>query len=465
MVGSDRRATYLYALGFVLLAVACGILYYLASDVARRDALRQLTADMEFRAEAMQSWLNAKSQTLDVLRLTLEESVGDDPLSSRNLNAYKRDPDLSNVIYGDMNGKIITGLPAAPFPRDPTLEDEWFRLATERTESGSVIGPFSPSPNGPAQIFTIAAPLRYSNGTMRGALAFVIPQSTVAAVAQKMPSEGKKVLIITSDQKIIVPLDPTGRAASFQSQPAAAQLQAQARDARKGTIEISLDGTPHIFAYTSLRGTNWIFALHAPKDALLSGLAPLQNLFLFFCAGTALCIGGLMLRLRKHGSYKNLSELDQLTQIGNRTAYEQTFKNLRRKADFPVALLICDMDNLKKINDAFGHESGDRQIQRTVSVMRGCLRGDDYIFRLGGDEFAILLLGTVARTATLLVRRITRALEDNSLAHPNRPPLELSIGMAFALDTEELESLYRRADEAMYEQKMARKGQATSHKL
>ncbi len=457
--GRSRLAVYPYIIGFALLAVTCAVLYYLSSEMARCNAMQRMAGDVEFRAEAVQNWLNTKTQVLEILRATIEEVVGDKPIPTQFLSAYKHDPELRNVVLGLMDGTIASGLLTPP-PPEPLLAREWFKLTQQHAGKGSVIGPFFPSLSGPGQVFTISTPLLHRNGTIRGGLAFVIPQSALAAFAQKMPSDGKRVLIITSGKHVLVPLDPSGNAAAFAKLPGAAQLYAESRGNHKGLMELPLDGAAHVFAYAAIRGTDWILAVYAPKDVVLGDFAPLQNLFLVFCVVTALCIGYLIQRAWKNDSYKNLSQIDQLTQIGNRTAYEQAFRNLRRKADFPVALLICDMDNLKKVNDAMGHEAGDRQLQRMSAVLRGCLRGDDSIFRLGGDEFAILLLGTVARTATLLIRRITRTLEENSLAHPNRPSLEVSIGVALALDPEELESLYRRADEAMYEQKIARKSQA-----
>ncbi len=458
MPPSDKRAVYPYIIGFAVLALICGVLYYVSSEMARRDAMQRVTGDVDLRAEAVQTWLNTKIQVLEVLRATIDEVVGDKPIPPQFLNAYKHDPELRNVVLGYKDGSLVAGVPIPLSPAPQTRD--WFKLALEQVGNGPVIGPFVPASNGSGQVFTLSTPLSYRNGNQRGVLAFSIPQTALAAFAQKTPSEGKKVLIINSAKQVLVPMDPGEGSLGFNDQPGAEQLYAISRNNPVGTTEIMLEGKPHIFVYAPIRGTDWILALYAPKDVILGGFAPLQDLFLVFCVVGAVCIAYLIHRVWKHDDYKNLSQIDQLTQIGNRTAYEQAFRNLRRRADFPVALLICDMDDLKKINDELGHESGDRQLQRLCAVLRGCLRGDDAIFRLGGDEFAILLLGTVARTATLLIRRITRALEENSLSHPTRPPLEVSIGVALALDPGELESLYRRADEAMYEQKIIRKSQA-----
>ena len=460
MVGPDRRVVLRYITGFTLLAILCGALYYISSAYARRDALHALRADVEFRAETIRNWLDTKAHALTILGATIEEVAGDGPVPQTFLSVYKHDPELHNVFLGLDDGTLAMGIPH--HTSEPAQDKKWFQTALPSPEKRSAIGPLVPTVAGSGMVFTISTPLKCRNGSSRGVLAFSILQSTLADFTQKMPSAGKNFLLIDDERQILVPYAPTGGLADFRDYPGAAQLYEASREARQGVLETPRNGASQICAYAAIPDTGWVLALHAPEHVVLSGIALLQHLFLLFCCISVACIGYLIRRSWQYDRYRHLSLVDPLTRVGSRAAYEEAFKNLRRKADFPVALLICDIDGMKTINDTLGHESGDLHLQRFSAVLHGCVRGEDSVFRLGGDEFAILLHGTDATILTRLIERILFSLDDTSLIHPDKPALEASIGAALAMNPNELDHLYRRTDEAMYAQKMARKNRAAA---
>ncbi|MDR2695966.1 MAG: diguanylate cyclase [Deltaproteobacteria bacterium] len=460
MTGPDLRGVLRYIAGFALLALLCGALYYISSAYARRDALRAMSADVAFRAETLRNWLDTKAHALAILGATIEAVTGDGPVPLAFLSAYKHDPEVYNTLLVLNDGAFAAGL-VAPLD-DPAQDKAWLKGALPASEKQSAIGPLVPARTSDSMVFSIATPLKYKSGAQRGVLAFVMLQSTLADFTQKLPLAGHSFLLMDDARRILVPSDPAGGLMDFQSYPGAAQVYDASRVNRQGVLENPLNGAPHIFAYASIPGTGWVLALHAPEHVVLSGVSSLQSLFLLFCSISVACIGYLIQRSWKHDSYRHLSRIDQLTRVGNRAAYEEAFKNLRRKEDFPIALLICDIDNLKIINDTLGHANGDLHLQRFSSVLQGCVRGEDAVFRLGGDEFAILLHGTDAHIMTQLIDRILCALDESSLAHPNKPVLEASIGAALAQNSDELDHLYRRTDAAMYAQKIARKNRAAA---
>jgi diguanylate cyclase (GGDEF)-like protein len=116
--------------------------------------------------------------------------------------------------------------------------------------------------------------------------------------------------------------------------------------------------------------------------------------------------------------------------------------------------LFCDVDNLKKINDTYGHREGDLALIRTADALEQSFRGSDILSRLGGDEFVVLASETSNQTREILLRRLEKNLRKSSAAEP-RYALSLCVGVA-RFDPKcavTLGDLMVQADKAMYEKK------------
>jgi diguanylate cyclase (GGDEF)-like protein len=146
--------------------------------------------------------------------------------------------------------------------------------------------------------------------------------------------------------------------------------------------------------------------------------------------------------------------LDPLTGLLNRKALIDRFAELSEQAALTgesVALVACDLDNFKAINDRFGHERGDAVLKDTAYVMRRSLRSFELVYRMGGEEFLIVLPGADATTACRLAETVREAVEA---AGPGGLPLTVSIGVAAAQGTDVIfETLFREADDALYSAK------------
>jgi diguanylate cyclase (GGDEF)-like protein len=151
---------------------------------------------------------------------------------------------------------------------------------------------------------------------------------------------------------------------------------------------------------------------------------------------------------------RSLAITDELTGLYNRRGFLASATHqikLAQRNGQSVLLLFCDLDNLKGINDSFGHQEGDLALVRTADALEETFRDSDIIARLSGDEFAVL-----ASEASMPNRRdIVPRLED-CLAHAHgaeaRYKLSLSIGVAKfdPLDPSSLAELMARADQDMY---------------
>ena len=155
----------------------------------------------------------------------------------------------------------------------------------------------------------------------------------------------------------------------------------------------------------------------------------------------------------------NLSRTDELTGIANRKGFnealEQALGSARRFAQ-PLTLAIIDVDHFKKYNDLLGHPAGDACLQQLATVIGGEMkRATDTFARIGGEEFALILPGTDGEQAVALVERIIAAVDQAAIAHPGSPVADrvtLSMGLA-AYEADDQQSLYRKADEALYQVK------------
>ena len=130
----------------------------------------------------------------------------------------------------------------------------------------------------------------------------------------------------------------------------------------------------------------------------------------------------------------------------------------------PVSLLLLDLDNLKEINDTYGHEAGNRLLSLVVGRMREILRATDVMARYGGDEFLILLPETHPEGARLVAERLRAVVAMATLELDARSvPTSVSIGIAcYPGDGRDSRDLIERADRAMYQSKERGKNTITA---
>lgn len=448
--------------GLVALMALFSVLYYNVLQQAKADALHQLSMAAEIRSRAVENWLASRTELVGMLRTSIENIPDERSVLPKLFVPSVQEGKARNtfVIYND--GTYIDRANSfIPAGKEPT---QWIHMFLDgkRADSPPTVDPIHVSPLTGLPAFSVSAPLRNEVGDVYGVVGVSYPLEVFSFFTSDKTGGFGNFLIFTGDKKVISPLSPSGQLVPYKDVPGIMHLHAASVGRAEGAVEISIDGEDHIFVFFRIRGSDWVFAASSSREHVYSGLKPLQNLFLAFFIAAVLCTGYLLYRSWSHDSYKNLSESDLLTEAGNRLALERVFKSLRRKGDYPVTMMMCDMDNLKIINDNLGHEQGDIQIKRLVTALRRSLRASDEIFRLGGDEFAAILPGTSKRTAELLVGRAMRVAQEISHSTASLPPLSMSIGIAVAESEEEVDSLYNRADAAMYRIKAARKEACTN---
>jgi diguanylate cyclase len=156
---------------------------------------------------------------------------------------------------------------------------------------------------------------------------------------------------------------------------------------------------------------------------------------------------------------------DPLTGLYNRRAMDQRLGTLWADSDEgPFALLVLDIDYLKRINDTHGHISGDTAIRRVAEILRRCIRAGDCAFRFGGEEFMVLLPDTTPEGAISLAESIRGRIEAHNRTLPRewQVPLTVSLGVASRKDGDNPISLFERADRALYQAKHSGRNRVVS---
>ena len=147
-------------------------------------------------------------------------------------------------------------------------------------------------------------------------------------------------------------------------------------------------------------------------------------------------------------------DLDRLTGILNRRGFEDQADHLIGLSNGPMAMVVCDLDYFKRINDSFGHATGDDVLATFGSVLRRTVRNGDLVGRIGGEEFAILLPNANAREAQGLAERLHKEIATSVFPLPaGAEKVTASIGVTVSSGVEDRASLLERADTALYKAK------------
>jgi diguanylate cyclase (GGDEF)-like protein len=152
---------------------------------------------------------------------------------------------------------------------------------------------------------------------------------------------------------------------------------------------------------------------------------------------------------------QRLAKTDPLTGLANRRAtlgWLESMMTCSLEIDEPLAVLMFDIDHFKRINDSYGHHTGDEVLVKVAEIAREHIRAEDLVGRIGGEEFVCILSGVSGREARGLAQRLCRAIAEGT-QRANCPSATISIGLAVLRPGDTVETLMRRADAALYEAK------------
>ena len=209
-------------------------------------------------------------------------------------------------------------------------------------------------------------------------------------------------------------------------------------------------------------GENFAPALYGGRGAFIWAVTSMLYDEHGHIVGAIESIKDISSRKEMEQQLRYLSWHDSLTGLYNRAYFEREMQILSQKCHQTLAIIICDVDGLKLVNDTLGHNTGDTLLVRSAEVLRECLGENDMIARIGGDEFAVLLPDASPEIAESACRCIRNSVTRYNTEHPD---LLLSISTGFAVSDNQyvdVNDIFKEADNNMYREKIHRSKSARS---
>lgn len=143
------------------------------------------------------------------------------------------------------------------------------------------------------------------------------------------------------------------------------------------------------------------------------------------------------------------AEHDALTDALNRGSFEKIL-SIYEKGQSDFAMILCDVDSFKTVNDTYGHAVGDEILKKVATLLQKTFRSIDYVCRIGGDEFAVIMVDMSTDLAYTIKEKIDMANDLLSNPADGLPSISLSVGVAFSDRKNPGESIFKDADHALY---------------
>ncbi|MFW5794502.1 MAG: HD domain-containing phosphohydrolase [Bacillota bacterium] len=142
---------------------------------------------------------------------------------------------------------------------------------------------------------------------------------------------------------------------------------------------------------------------------------------------------------------------DSLTGLYNRRYYNEEIIKLDSNENYPITILLADVNSLKTVNDAFGHEEGDKMLKKSANILESILNKYGFVSRIGGDEFVAVLKSTSKAMTANLIKNLEKKLNETKVAGVR---LSMSIGYETVHENLSFNKAFKKAEDTMYRNKL-----------
>lgn len=477
----------LVTLAWTALMVALGV--WLVGSAAG-EAAKTLQAAADEQVAAIRDRIDADLQTMRAMPVVLAAQVNarnlllhvarnpGDRVQNDGLNAHyariARMIDADTIFLTDAAGTLLAAhsrtIDSDRLIGENASDREYFQEA-RAGEPGEQFAMARLS--GKPSVFFSAPVLE--NGVFLGA---VVVKSTTDRQRRLMTAAGQPHVVLVDENRVVIATTDDGDflrrlgtrdAAADNPDRRYGETQPDdnplARSASRTVGGIALhnmgdDGLEVVTSRAPLARPNWSVELMLDAQAIRQAAQQRRlGLLLIWLAGVLLI--ALVIRSIRHvQDLDDLAKIDVLSGLGNRRSYEEAIESLcdahNRGRIQNVSLALFDLDRFKQVNDLHGHAAGDRVIQAFAKRLSDSTRRMDQLFRLGGDEFAALVLELTPDKAEQAIQGIVARLmtaTSGSLDGVEMP--SVSAGLAVHARNETPDTLYKRADTALYRAKDA----------
>ena len=232
--------------------------------------------------------------------------------------------------------------------------------------------------------------------------------------------------------------------------------------------ETTMDGVETLLYFSPMELNNWYTVAALPQAEIKNHISTLldRELYLLLAKllAAVLVLAGVVafnvrrVAIREREALREKAERDVLTGLYNRSAARVRISEML-EGQVCGAMVMLDLDNFKNLNDTLGHQCGDRALRDVAAVLLGNTRQGDVVCRLGGDEFALYLPTLTEENIEKKMDRLLNALVLTYREEGQEVTIGASAGVAlFPDDAADVDSLYTKSDEALYEAKRKGKG-------
>ena len=243
-------------------------------------------------------------------------------------------------------------------------------------------------------------------------------------------------------------------------------LSGNFKDGIAGKAQFTFSGVRQMLYYSPIPETGWMITVLIPENLIYDQIGGIREetmtrstiQILITCAALLVFFGVLAMRAKRESralleQERKIAVRDSLTGVGNKYAYTQkenaVDQDLRNGSIRLFALVVCDLNGLKQVNDTQGHAAGDAYIREACRLICDLYKHSP-VYRIGGDEFVIFLEGTDYEQRNELLESLDSRMDENAKAGG----VVIAAGMAeYQSEDEHLFDVFSRADKRMYERK------------
>jgi diguanylate cyclase (GGDEF)-like protein len=375
---------------------------------------------------------------------------------------------FDGAVLLDGDGRLLQVHPSRPELVGADITPEYAHL--RRAVDGEVgVSGVVPSASQRIPVIAVATPFKSAAGRRVISGAYEVGESPIGAYLTSASSlRGNQYWLVDEAGSVV--------ASSAAVRPGAQDLDtvdpslARAVSTAPTGAEYDDGGERRYFGRSAVKGSPWEVVASVPTEALYSPVNGVTALNWVILAVLALASGAtiaMVVRLtRSEREFAAVSLADGLTGLSNRRALEGQMERVlshARRHKQPLAVLMVDIDNFKRVNDTLGHEAGDIVLRAVADRLSAAVRAEDMAGRWGGEEFLVLLPLTTPDGAAVVGERIRATVRVPVIIGGRAQLPTVSVGVAGLQVDDDADTLLARADAALYEAKLSGRDRVVIH--